>query len=141
VAPARHLVIERGGPLGPVRADPLGVGVDGGQRLQGLVVARAQAHHLADALGGPLEIPQLLAQHPAPAQQQLGPPLGVRGGGQLQLVQAHHAGEIPEGAVDLARRLDGLEVLGGDLGAAGGAGQGPLQLGQHLPRELGHLGL
>ena len=79
VPAAGDLVVDGGRPLLAVVAQPARVGVDGGQRLQRPVVARAQAHHLAQALGRPLQIAQLLAQHPAQAQQQVAAPLGLRG--------------------------------------------------------------
>jgi hypothetical protein len=68
LAPARHLVKQGGGALGTVLADPVRVGIHAGQRLQRLVVARTQPHDLADALGGTLQIAELLRQHPSQAQ-------------------------------------------------------------------------
>ena len=118
------LEVDRRRPLDAVGADPVRVGVDPRQQLQRLLVARADAHRLGEALRRGVQLLQLLAEHAPEAEQQVGAPPGVGGPFQLQLVKADHRAEVAQRAVDLARRLDRLEVLGGQLARAA-AGCGP----------------
>ena len=97
--------------LHAVGADPVRVGVDRRQQLQRLLVARAQADHLAQALRGGVELLELFGEHAPEAQEQVGAPLGLGRPLQLQLVEAHHRAVVAERAVDLARRFDRLDVV------------------------------
>ena len=141
LAAARDLVVDGGGALGAVGADPVRVGVDAGQQLQRLLVARAQADHLGQALRGGVELLQLLAQHPPEAQQQVGaaawrrrsPPAPARTGGRRAVVAQR--------AVDLARRLDRLDMLGASLPGRCGLRTRPLQAREMVDEQLAHLRL
>jgi hypothetical protein len=117
LAAARELIVDGGGPVGAVRADPVRVGVEAGQQLQGLLVARADADDLGQPLRRRVQLLQLLAQHPAQTQQQVGAPAGVLGPFQLQLVQADDRAVVAQRPVDLAGRLDRPDVLLGQLAA------------------------
>ena len=75
---------------------------------------------------------------PSPSKQ-IGAPAGVGGPLQLQLVEADHRAEVAQRAVDLARRLDRLEVLGGQLALPLRVADGPFQLGEVVEEELPHL--
>ena len=137
--PAPDLEIDRRRPLDAVGADPVRVGVDPGQELQRLLVARADAHRLGEPLRRRVQLLELLAEHPPEPQQQIGAASGVGGPFQLQLVEADHRPEVAQRAVDLARRLDRLEVLGGELPLPLRVADGPFQLGEVVEEELPHL--
>ena len=137
--PASDLEIDGRRPLDAVGADPVGVGVDARQELQRLFVARANAHRFGQALRRRVQLLELLAQHPPEAQQEIGAPSGVAGPFQLQLVEADHRPEVAQRAVDLARRLDRLQVLGGQLAGPLRVADGPFQLGEVVQEELPHL--
>ncbi len=137
--PAGHLEVDRRRPLDPVGADPVRVGVDGRQQLQRLLVARPNSHRLGEALGRGVQLLQLLAQHAPETEQQVGPPPGVGGPLQLQLVEPDHRAEVAERAVDLARRLDRLEMLGRELAGPLRVAHRALELGEVVQEQLPHL--
>ena len=138
---ARDLEEDRRGALQAVGADPVGVAVDRRQQLQRLLVARAQPDHLAQTLGGGVELLELLREHAAEAQQQVGAALGLGRPFELQLVQAHDGAVVAERAVDLARRLDRLDVLLGELAGALSVADVALQPGEVVDEQLPHLRL
>ena len=105
------------GPLPTVRARPLGIGKHRGQGIQGLVVARVQAHHIAQSLRCLLQIADLLGQHASQPEHQIGATFWVGGGGQFQFIQATGGLIFAQGCEDLARLLDGLELIGRDASA------------------------
>ncbi len=141
VAPAGDLVVDGRRLLLAVGPQPGRVGVHRRQGLERPIVPGAQPHHLSQPLGRPLQIAEPLSQDPPQPQQEVAAPLGLRGQGQLELVQLHHRGEVAEGPVDLARRLHQLERLGRHLGLALGGRQRrrPLQLAEALLAELPQL--
>jgi hypothetical protein len=104
LAAARDLIVDGGCAVDAVGADPVRVGVDAGQQLQRLLVARAQADHLGQPLRGGVQLLQLLAQHPPEAQQQIGAPARVLRPFQLQLVQAHDSPVVAQRPVDSCAR-------------------------------------
>ena len=137
--PAPDLEIDGRRPLDAVGADPVRVGVDARQELQRLFVARADAHRFGEALRRRVQLLELFAQDPPEPQQEIGAPSGVAGPLQLQLVEADHRPEVAQRAVDLARRFDRLEVLGGELAGPLRVADSPFQLGEVVEEELPHL--
>ena len=132
VPPARDLVVEAGRALGAVRPRPVRVGEDRGQGLQRLVVARIEADHVGKPLRGGRQVADLLGQDAPQPEHEGDAPLGIGGAGQLDLVEPANHGVVPQGVVDLARRLDHLELLGGDLGPQPGRRERVLDAGDVL---------
>ncbi len=138
---ARDLEQDRRRALHAVGADPVRVRVDRRQQLQRLLVARAQADDLAQALGGRVELLELLREHTPEAQEQVGAALGLGRSLQLQLVEPHHRAVVAEGAVDLARRLDRLDVVLTQLARALRVADALFQLREVVHEQLAHLRL
>ena len=137
--PPRHLVIDGGGAIGAVGADPVRVRVDPGQQLQRLLVARAQAHHLGEALRGRVQLLELFTQHAPEPQQQVGAAAGVGGALQLELVQADDRAVVAERPVDLAGRFDRPDVLLRQLARALRVADNAFQSREMIQEELAHL--
>ena len=141
LAAPRDLEVDRRRALEAVGADPVRVGVDARQQLERLLVARPQAHDLGEPLRRRVELLELLAQHAPEAEQEVGAALGVGRTLELELVEPHDAAVVAERAVDLARRLDRLDVLGRELARPLRVADDALELAEVVDEELAHLRL
>jgi hypothetical protein len=139
--PPRDLEVDGRCPLEAVGADPVGVGVDAREELECLLVAGPEPHDLGEPLRRRVELLELLAEHAAEAQQEVGAPFGVGRALELELVEADDAPVVAERAIDFPSRLDRLDVLGAELARALGAAHGALELAEVIDEQLAHLRL
>ncbi len=86
-----------------------------------------------------VQLLELLGEDPAEADQEVGAAAGVGRPLQLQLVEPHDRPVVAQRPVDLARRLDRLEVLRGQLPLPLRVADRALELGEVVEEKLPHL--
>ena len=140
MAAPRNLVVDGGGALDAVGADPVGVRVDGRQQLQRLLVAGPQANDLGQPLGRGVELLELLAEDAPEAEQQVGAPAGFAGPLQLQLVEAddRRGSRRARGRSSGPTRSTGCAPARASPGRCG-LRTSALQLREVVEEELAHL--